>query len=357
MKINRLVKVCLIMAAAGLVLCATGFAFGGRVYGINLGRGGIVVNSNHSTGVNGSIQYIDEEKELPSFSNINIDMAFADLKVVESDHFGVKSHLNEECPITTEVEGDTLSITQKRGNVGSTTFTFFSVGFPSASGLNNEQEYVIIYVPEKTEFDQVMIENECGDVTTGDLQAKDVQISDQFGNFQAKTVTAETINIEMESGDAEMKNVAATMLTVKNQFGSIKIDNAMIADEFRGTIETGDVTLGTVETGSLNLKTSFGGVEGDRITADDVVLDLESGECTIDVLSGKKTKVDSTFGSVNLGLSNSVDDYAIDASSEMGGVCINDEDMGMKYRESSSDAVNSVEVHSQSGEINLFDAD
>lgn len=38
MKINRFIKICLLVAAAGVVIYVLGYALGGRVYGIELGQ-------------------------------------------------------------------------------------------------------------------------------------------------------------------------------------------------------------------------------------------------------------------------------------------------------------------------------
>lgn len=354
MKINRLIKVCLLVATAGVVIYALGYALGGRVYGIELGQGGIAVNSNHSSGADGSVQYIEEEKELPAFSNLDIHMAFADVKVVASDHFGIKYHLNEKSQIVAEVDQDTLSIKQ-RSQIGNSTYTFFSIGFWPLNQVHSEQEYVIVYVPENMKYGALSIVNESGDIIMGDALCDKMSITNQFGCFQAKSIDAGTVNVDLESGDVTIKEVKTENLDIRSKFGKVSIDDALVKGTFTGEAESGDIAVGTVEAGKLNLRTQFGGIDGNHITADDLILDLDSGDCTIAELSSKTINVVSSFGGISLGMLESVDAYSVDVASEFGEISVNREDMGTKYKTDVAGDYH-LSVKSEAGDVSLYDA-
>lgn len=133
--------------------------------------------------------------------------------------------------------------------------------------------------------------------------------------------------MDLESGDVTIKKVTTEQLDIKSKFGNVSIDEAVVAGAFTGEAESGDIVVGTAEAENLNLKTQFGGIDGNHITADDMILALDSGDCTIDELSAKTIKATSSFGGISLGMLESVDSYSVDVTSEFGEVSVNYEDM------------------------------
>ncbi len=318
MKLNKFVTVCLIVAAAGILIGGIGFLCGGRVYGVSLNKGGIIVNSNHSVDGSGKIEYVDVDKEVDAFSNLDMDISFADAKLVESDHFGIKYHLKRDCTVIDEINGDTFSVEQKQPRGINNNYSFFSFGMSSSTGMNNEQEYIIVYVPEGTKFGKVSIKNEMGDITLDALQTDDLIIADEFGTVETKDIQAKTADFDIDSGDVAIKSIVAENLDIKNRFGNI---------------------------------------EGKKVTAESMECELDSGDCNIEDLSGNKVKITSRFGSIDLGLRETVEAYSITAEAKFGEIQVNDEDMGNKYNNSASESGNSLTLNNESGDIDLYDAD
>ena len=106
MKKNKLVYICLIGLVIGGVLIGIGNLCGGKVYGVSLGENGLVVNSNKNSAKSGD--YIEDKKDLTAFKNLDMNIAFADVKIVESDHFEMEYCVPEKMELMEEMQGDKL---------------------------------------------------------------------------------------------------------------------------------------------------------------------------------------------------------------------------------------------------------
>lgn len=314
MKMNKLVTVCLIVAALGILIGGIGYACGGRVYGLSLGGQGIIVNSNHGAPEGEDMQYIEENKELEAFQNLNLDASFTNVQIRESDHFGIEYHVRGNRPVTTEIDGDTMTITQGRSNGAHSSFTLLSMGEVSFKDFG--EEYIIVYVPKGQEL---------GDVS-----------------------------IEIESGDISIDAIQATQLTIKDSFGNVELNEANVTNGII-KIESGDVKFETMEAGEMQIENSFGGIDGGQMTVGTLKLELESGDCEIADLSAENAEVNAAFGSIEFGLRESVEAYSADIDMEFGSVDVNGEDMGTKYKNTSSEGEHELVIQCESGDVSLYD--
>lgn len=317
MKTGKLVVICLIVAVAGFVLCGIGYLCGGRVYKISLNKNGIIVNSNQSVNGEGLSEYIDEDKELEPFTNLDIDIAFADFKVVESDHYGIEYHLDREALIYEEISQDTLKITQKSAPGADNEKSFLSIGIPFFGGMDNGQEYVIIHMPKGTELGTVSIKNASGDVALVDLQAENVVLENTFGSMKTEKINAKTVDINLEAGDFAFESIVSEELNIENRFGNI---------------------------------------EGQEATAENIVIGIESGDCAIKDMSSTVSEFNSKFGSLSLGLHETVATYSVEAKTVFGSVTVNDDEKGTGYQNDVTETEHSIKMDSESGDIELYDA-
>lgn len=310
MKRNKLVSVCLIAIAAGFVIAGAGFLFGGRVYGLSLGRRGVIVNSNQNIK---SMNYIEEEKELESFRNLDVELGFADFEIQKSDHFGIKYRLQEDRLVTSTSDGDTLVLKQKDSGFNVTLFSMGSAGMDS-----DGNEYVVIYVPEEA-LGTISISNDAGNISIDTITAENLLVNDSFGNLEIGTADVEKCDFDLDSGDINIENLNGNTCTIQTSFGSTKIEKAVL----KGRLEC----------------------------------DADSGDLTIGSLSADSVDAASKFGSIELGLKETVDAYAIDADTDFGTIEVNGTEMGSTCQTSSAaGSERRLILSADSGDISLRDA-
>lgn len=348
MKKNKLVFVCLTAIAAGLVIAGIGFLFGGRVYGLSLGRKGVIVNSNQNVK---TLNYVEEEKDLASFKNLDAELSFADVEIQKSDHFGIKYRLQEDRLVTDTMDGDTLVLKQEDGihNI-----TLFSMG--SAGTDSDGNEYIIVYVPE-TVFGTVSISNDAGNIDIDAITAKNLLVKDSFGNLTIGTADAEKYDLDLDSGDISIENMNGNTCTVRTSFGKIKMEETSLTGRFECNADSGDVDLGNMTADEISVAARFGVVTGGAVTVRNMDTTLDSGDLTIDELSADYADVSSKFGSIELGLKETVDAYAIEADTDFGTIVINGTENGQNYNESaSSDSERRLVLSADSGDVRVNDA-
>ncbi|MDO5575171.1 MAG: DUF4097 family beta strand repeat-containing protein [bacterium] len=389
MKLNKFVMVCLIVAATGAVIGGIGFLLGGRVYGLSLGGKGVVVSSNGGN-IGSDIEYVKENKNLEAFKSLDLDVAFSDIQIKEADHFGIEYCVRKDCPVTEELQGDTMVIKQNRpkGMIASFSVSGISYG-------NLAKEYITISVPKGEKFSTIKLHNESGDITLGDLVADELTIEDAFGSIEAQKLAAGTTDFilesgdvtvdemqtahmtikdsfgkaaigklettdadfKFESGDIKIDEIKAEQLTVKNTFGQVLLGDADVANKVSINVESGDIEFDQLTSDDVELYTTFGYVDGKKATVGNILMDLESGDCSIDDILADTVDVKDKFGAVKLGLREGAETYSIDAKTTFGSVTVNGEDMGEKYRDKSSDSKKQLVLNCESGDIELSDVE
>ncbi len=382
---NKLVLTCLIVAIIGIALAGIGTLFGGRVYGFNVGKG-VHVNSNLNLG--SEYKYIEENKELEAFKNLDMNMNFVDVRVEEADSFSIEYRVREDRAIETRVDGDTLVISQKNPHGNITLLSFGNVNVQNTS----ESEYLILNIPEGEKFGSFSITNDCGDIDLPSLQADTLTINDSFGNLDVDTLQAAETDLSLESGDINVKRVQTDSLLIKDSFGNVSIGSsdaanstisiesgdvkldemkgkeaeiitsfgkvavgdAAISDRITCKVESGDIEFETLETKEATFKSSFGKVTGNCLNAESVFVEIESGNFIVDDLTASTVDGSTSFGGMELGLRESVDDYSINAQTEFGEVKVNGEEQGEHYNAKQASG-HTLSLKTESGDIVLFD--
>ncbi|HOO79135.1 MAG TPA: DUF4097 family beta strand repeat-containing protein [Lachnospiraceae bacterium] len=351
MKKNRLVITCLMIGVVGILLGSIGLLLGGRVYGITMGGNGIVVNSNANANSQEGYQFLKETLELEDFTDLKMDISFADVEIVESDHFALEYCVRSDRPITAEMQNGAMTISQKSqtGN-----YPFLSLGMVSFD-TTMTAEYVNLYVPAGTAFESVAISLDSGNLTVGSLQADTITLVDSFGSITAQSLQAGDLNMDLDSGDVFAAAITAENLTIKNSFGGAEIVNAELT---KGVIsmDSGDVILGQIVGEELQMELSFGSVDAGTLDVDSVKVELDSGNCRIGNLCTQKLDADSSFGELEIGLYEGVAAYAADASANFGNIEVNRVDMGDVYKTLDSEGQPMLMIRCDSGDIILYDA-
>lgn len=212
---------------------------------------------------------VEQEYTDIEFSNIDIDLAFANVEIKQGDNYKVVVEYPEDYMPDVKVENDTLKIKHESKN--------FKVNF--TGGTNNLCD-VTIYVPESTELGQVKIETDLGNVEvktalicdelniTADLgnvemknvEAQDLDIQAALGNVEIKDSSLGTVHIEADLGDVSLKDCKFDTADITNDLGAIEVDgefNNLTAECSLGALDVKCDNLGTAK---MNLSTDLGAV-------------------------------------------------------------------------------------------------
>ena len=238
-----------------------------------------------------------EEFGADAIENIEVDFSSEDLIVKETydtSCIEVETYCNyKKYAPDVAVSGSTLYIDSARKN---TSF------FPEPTGFSCT---VIIYVPQKKDFDEITFKASSGDLT---LQR----------HLSAKT----EIKIQTSSGD-------------------IASESGLFADNIRITASSGNVELYNVDTDELKINTSSGDIKLRKFTGGTGSVNSTSGNIKIEDFASEYAQFKSTSGGMSI---KKLDCDYFDAKNTSGGMSLE--------LENAPSASSSAE--STSGDIDLY---
>lgn len=233
---------------------------------------GSSVNSNVKIGVNGGSwgDPVMEEYDNLEFTNMDIDLAFANIKIKEGDAFKVTTEYSAELLPEVKVVGDTLTVKHDSKN--------YSI---QINGKSMKCDVTII-VPKGTVLGEVTINTDLGNVEIKDeLHFSNIDITASLGNIEIDSATAEKLEIEAKLGNVEIKDGDITTINIQADLGDVtlrdtRFDTGVINDDL----------------GEIDVKGEFG-----SLTAG---CDLGDVKVDCDNLSSAKMDLDTDLGSVKV---------------------------------------------------------
>lgn len=386
---KKFVVICCVTMGIGMALCMVGIAMGGRVNGINVGANGVSVSTLHGEQNGKTPLYQTGEEELDKFDGIKIDVSYADVTIQPAEYYGISYNIDERYNFSYKIENGTLVVSQKCPPNMGVDFTWFSIG--AASGMNayTQQEFITVYVPTGSKFQNVDIDNDSGEVVCGNFYAdklnikseysdvklekvgsKDAVITMDSGNFKAAsfsdgdfTVENEYGNIVLEdvkagqlkltanSGNLEVAEVTADSLFVDDEYGNVSLQK-IYTDGMNLNADSGSISLADVETNDVVIKAEYGDVDGRNVKTGSLSGTLSSGNCKMKELTVKNVDLKSEYGNVELELMSKLTDYSYNLETEYGEISIGKKKMGENY-ESLEDGKEKIAVYCESGNVEI----
>ncbi|WMC94088.1 DUF4097 family beta strand repeat-containing protein [Kineothrix sp. MB12-C1] len=300
-KTSKLLITCTFLIGIGITLCIVGFLLGGRVSGIGIGQNGIQIYTWGNSGREESApSYEEAEVKLDSYQNIRMNVAYANVEIKESDHYGIAYKIAKRTPISYEIKDGVLNIDQgNKKNGVSSNFMFF--GF---SGVRNEYiydtEFITVYIPKSAVLGEISIKNDCGDINLSNLEASSLALYNDYGNIGLTSINTPVISLQINSGNLTANNIKADNFTIVNDYGNVELDRVdaetlsleistgsldmenISAQTVTVTDDYGDVTLDTVNAGSLSLKLNTSDLTLNNITAKSLISDIDYGSFAMD---------------------------------------------------------------------------
>lgn len=329
---KKLTKQLLIAGAAfcgaGLVMFGAGIASGGKEYVKNAdlnvinGAATLTSNDNHA---------ILEKTEIDSFTSINADFHYIDLKIKPSpdDKFYLSYNVetsNGVLPVSCQVSDGALNVVESQGR-SSYSYIHIDINFLQMmlgqSSVIENQNNVVLYVPKGKTLDSVSCNMGDGSLDINSLHSKKLLISADYGDIGLKDLDISEANVTSEDGDIKIKDSLLRNTSFKSDCGDMKIENTSLHD--------GEITL------------SDGDLNGKKIT-----------------FSGK-TSVSSSLGDISLNIpGDNLEQLSVNAKTSLGDITLPDsmkgtltgDDDNTTYTDT-RDSGNQLHIKSSDGDIKI----
>ena len=212
-----------------------------------------------------------------AIDNLKIDLSWEEIKIEETyDNTGieVETYCNHKryAP-EVSVSGSTLYI--ESGKKG---FSFFS----APAGLSCT---MIIYVPQKKDFDEISIKTTSGDIEINRAIAakKEIRLSSTSGDIDSdKGLFADTVKVTATSGDIELYNIDA--------------------DEYITEATSGDITVKKFTGGTGKICSTSGDIKVEDFASEYAQYENTSGTISIKKLDCDYFDAKNTSGGITLEL-------------------------------------------------------
>ena len=221
------------------------------------------------------------------FTKIKVNTATVDIRIKQSDNYGVSYHVSEDHIPEVKTSGDKLTVTVPK------TSSFFNFRFNSTS-----EEYIEITVPYGDDYYDIDIDGSTSDIQIDKINSK-CNIGVSTGNI--------VIN-SSELDDSSKLHVST---------GNISLNNCN-AEKLHTEGSTGDhfYTRCTIE--DLDIDTSTGDVTFSESTIGEVSIDGSTSDIKSTGTSFKKIDISVSTGDVNLSLPGEENDYDYNISLSTG---------------------------------------
>ena len=212
-----------------------------------------------------------EKTTIDSFKNIAIDVDAADIMLIENDTDEFALEYKFETPSEDMqiigVEDDTFKVTTNYE------IFHFVLNFGGIFGVGNNDYYIKLYYPKGTEFDQIKLESDAGDI------------------FIEDTMVCNSLSIDTSAGKSVLKNVTGDM-KVNMSAGSFTADNCNFGHcDFN--MSAGSVTLTNCVIDGGKFDMSAGGFKADQLTlTKSLDLDMSAGSVKIVFVDGQEIGYD-----------------------------------------------------------------
>lgn len=339
---KKLIAICCAMIGVGIVLCIVGASLGGLVTGIDVGMGGIKVYAPKTGQTLEKITYRTGDETLESFDSIKVDADYAEITIQPADRYGIAYKLNDKYEFSYEVKDGVLSVSQKCPKNTSISYYNFSIGNLEITNRSEyssttvyEKEYITVYVPEGSKFQNVDIKALSGNVTGshfdtdtlqlsaeyGDVELEEVgsqnaklivdsgdinitafadgniTIEDEYGDVTLSDITAAQMNLKVVSGNFEAKGVIAEDLTVEDEYGHITLENVK-SNGMNLSVDSGNISIVDAQTGECVVYSEYGDVEGRQLSAASVRVSAMSGTIKVEDVETEAAIMFTEYGNI-----------------------------------------------------------
>lgn len=219
--------------------------------------------------------FASEKVAIEELTALDVESIYSDFEIIASDGYYIEYsyyYINNE---------PTLTI-----NDGKLVFSDRDMNTGNYSIQMNEDNYLKIYIPTTTNFDEIKIAKSSGDCFVGSFLANEVSITNHYGETMISNSQAKQLNLFVSSGKITVLKSNIKDVDITNNYGELEIKTSTFS-ELKGSFNSGNV-----------------GVEDSSID---------------------QVEIDNAYGSVALELIGKYEDYKYNIINEYGTTKINDE--------------------------------
>jgi hypothetical protein len=320
----------------GIFLTFTGFMLGAK-YRVNYTRNGFKVMDD--------VKQLSESLDLEAFHNMDLDISFADLELIESDKFYIEyTYFEDEGKPEISVENDLLKVKSPERNQN---IFNWGIGF----NVNKVINHMKIYFPAGTEFIKADIGNEFGKTNIDKITANEFIADLSFGDLDLGNIQSKTMDISLEYGAGKLINGTADSIIYTQGFGDGLLKDITTGD-LKIKMEYGNLDLQSMSAENADIINKFGRVEGDDIITKGMKLNTEYSDTDISGEFYGATDIHASFGNVDLKSDLDESQYNYILSAEFGKVTLNNE----KYKNNitiDNKAENSITADVTNGNVSV----
>lgn len=298
-----------------------------------------------------AIDFDIAKTEVEPITQIDIHSKVAEVELISSDKF--------------YVEIDYLYWEEKPDYSLENGVLFFddSESFPDSYSINfNLHNAIRIYLPQSSSLQKVSIEDASGDVSVEGFITEELDIAVAYGDFTMKDTAAVDAEITLASGTSKITGFEVGKLDYTNSYGDAHftdintatsiLPEGSVHEQFNVTMSSGDIKINGLNSTNVELSNSYGGVSCDKITAEDMELELSSGNAVIDHSDILSSDITNSYGDVTLALSGEATDYSLDLDTSYGKIRVD----GKSYEEhlnTDNNGARSITANLSSGDIEV----
>lgn len=270
--------------------------------------------------------------QLPDFKNIDISVKAASVFIKHGDKFSISYELHrDEELVTSEVRDGTLYFTTR--------------GEFTGEKLIHSSYHVTITVPKNSEFENVEIATNLGEIKADGLKYKDGSFESNLGNLELDDQISENIHCYVSAGNVVL-TANSQNADVKSEAGNISIDG-----DFSNDVDI-KTSMGNIEfSGNVKnlskFKSSAGNITVDGDFSNDIEIKTSMGNIDF---SGNVKKL-GTFETSAGDITADIPDSSIEASCSMGTVMLNGNKMGRNLQKNSGGSL--VKLKTNMGTIKI----
>lgn len=296
-----------------------------------------------------------EKTTLEEFSEISIDLDYANVSILPSDGFYLEYQLDGKSSKPDYGVSNGKFHFQEGQTKNRYLISLNLFGNP----VNQKPLYLNLYVPKDHYFDLLSMSIESGNLEIEQLNAEKADLSLEYGNLTLGDFTGNTLNISSESGNIDVNALTCKNLNISASYGNFTGSSVSASREGKFCLESGNLEISSLTADACSIDADYGNCSIDRFQAGNSTFSLESGCLNLKNAVLERTKVNAEYGDVTLELTDKVTDYNYDLEAEYGTVEINGKNIDAKedgtvhYQKQDSNIKHEISVRCESGNIKI----
>ena len=171
-------------------------------------------------------------------------------------------------------------------------------------GISTASPKITIYLP-KTGFKSITDDKITGDTALGFFSANNLSISVTTGDVSISNFVCEDLDIRIITGDIFLKNILCKNLNSTGVTGDIDLESVLADGNLQISRTTGDIRFDCCDANDLKINITSGDVTGTLWSEKKFIASTTTGDVDVPAsIKGGKCEITSTTGDIKISLVN-----------------------------------------------------